>query len=465
MAVTIVGGGLAGCEASWQLAERGIDVLLLEMKPHKRTPAQTSDHLAELVCSNSMRGAALSNAVGLLKEELRRAGSLAMRCADLTAVPAGGALAVDRERFGEEMTRAVTTHPRIRVEHREVTEIPAPVDGPVILATGPLTSDGLAASLAATVGTAHLAYYDAIAPIVSAESIDWTRVWKQSRYGKGGALRRAGEPSEAPAEDAGSDAEAGGDEAYVNCAFDEAGYKAFVKALVEAEKVPAREFEETRYFEGCLPCEVMAERGEQTLSFGPMKPVGLTDPRTGRRPWAVVQLRQEDGAATAYNLVGFQTRMKYADQLRVFRMITGLEEAELLRFGSVHRNTFVDAPELLSPEMELKARPGVFLAGQVSGVEGYVESAAGGFLCATMMADRLRGRAVRPPPETTALGGIMTHLARKQPRYQPSNITWAHFPPLVGKGKKLKKRDRYEAMAQRALADLETWLAAARAAG
>jgi methylenetetrahydrofolate--tRNA-(uracil-5-)-methyltransferase len=450
--VTVVGGGLAGCEAAFQLAERGIDVLLLEMKPHRRTPAQTSDHLAELVCSNSMRGAALSNAVGLLKEELRRAGSLALRCADLCAVPAGGALAVDRERFGAEMTRAITTHPRIRLEHREVTEIPA--DRPVILATGPLTADGLAQSIADAVGAAHLAYYDAIAPIVSAESIDWTRVWKQSRYGKGGALKPEGSAAETAA-----DEEAGGDEAYVNCPFDEAGYKAFVKALVDAEKVPAREFEETRYFEGCLPCEVMAERGEQTLSFGPMKPVGLTDPRTGRRPHAVIQLRQEDGAATAYNLVGFQTRMKYADQLRVFRTIPGLEEAEFLRFGSVHRNTFVDAPVLLSAEMELLARPGVYLAGQVSGVEGYVESAAGGFLCATMLADRLRGRAVRPPPVTTALGGILTHLSRKQPKYQPSNITWAHFPPLEGGGKRLKKRARYEAMAERALADLEGWLA------
>ena len=457
MAVTVVGGGLAGCEAAFQLAERGVEVLLLEMKPHRRTPAQTTDHLAELVCSNSMRGAALGNAVGLLKEELRRAGSLAMRCADLTSVPAGGALAVDRERFGVEMTRAITEHPRIHLEHREVTEIPA--ERPVILATGPLTADGLAASVAAAVGAAHLAYYDAIAPIVSAESIDWTRVWKQSRYGKGGALRKADEPppAESPADD-----EAGGDEAYVNCPFDEAGYKAFVKALVDAEKVPAREFEETRYFEGCLPCEVMAERGEQTLSFGPMKPVGLTDPRTGRRPWAVIQLRPEDAAATAYNLVGFQTRMKYADQLRVFRSVPGLEEAEFLRFGSVHRNTFVDAPEVLSPTMELRGHPGVYLAGQISGVEGYVESAAGGFLCATMLADHLQGRAPRPPPPTTALGGILTHLSRKQPRYQPSNITWAHVPPLEGGGKRLKKRARYEAMAERALADLGGWLAARR---
>ncbi len=461
MRVTVVGGGLAGCEAAFQLAERGLDVLLLEMKPHKRTPAQTSDQLAELVCSNSMRGAALANAVGLLKEELRRAGSLALRCADLCAVPAGGALAVDRERFAAAMTAAVTAHPRIRVEHREVTEIPA--ERPVILATGPLTTDGLAAGLAAAVGAQHLAYYDAIAPIVSAESIDWGKVWKQSRYGKGGALKAEGEVAEG-----GSDEEAAGDEAYVNCPFDEAGYKAFVRALVEAEKVPARDFEEPRYFEGCLPCEVMAERGEQTLAFGPMKPVGLTDPRTGRRPWAVVQLRPEDAAATAYNLVGFQTRMKYPDQGRVFRMIPGLEDAEILRFGSVHRNTFVNAPELLSPTMELKAMPGVYLAGQISGVEGYVESAAGGFLCATMLADTLAGRPVRPPPATTALGGILTHLGRKPEgkgaRYQPSNITWACMPPLEGGGRRLKKRARYEAMAERALADLTAWLLSLRAA-
>jgi len=472
--VTVVGGGLAGCEAAFQLAERGIEVLLLEMKPHRRTPAQTSDHLAELVCSNSMRGAALSNAVGLLKEELRRAGSLAMRCADLCAVPAGGALAVDRERFGAAMTAAMNTHPHIHVEHREVTEIPA--ERPVILATGPLTTDGLAESLAAAVGAAHLAYYDAIAPIVSAESIDWSRVWKQSRYGKGIVVRPEGSGDDLadPAAPATPDDEAGGDEAYVNCPFDEAGYQAFVQALVAAEKVPARDFEEPRYFEGCLPCEVMAERGPQTLSFGPMKPVGLTDPRTGRRPHAVVQLRQEDAAATAYNLVGFQTRMKYPDQNRVFRLIPGLEEAEFLRFGSVHRNTFVNAPVLLTPEMELRTLPGVYLAGQVSGVEGYVESAAGGLLCATMLADRLHGRPVRPPPATTALGGIMTHLARdpakagphasSRARYQPSNITWAHLPPLEGGGRRLKKRARYEAMAQRALLDLEGWLLAVRAA-
>ena len=481
--ITVVGGGLAGSEAAYQLAERGLHVRLVEMKPHRRTPAQSGDGLAELVCSNSMRGAALSNAVGLLKEELRRAGSLILRCADATSVPAGGALAVDRERFSAEVTRAIEAHPRITVERREVTEIPAA--RPVILATGPLTSDALAAGLAAAIGAEHLAYYDAIAPIVSADSLDWSRVWKQSRYGKGSGGRSgaeprapgaagpdaAGEAGEAgmTAADAGAgagnmEAQAaeepeGGDEAYVNCPFDEAQYRAFVKALVEAEKVPARDFEEPRYFEGCLPCEVMAERGEMTLAFGPMKPVGLVDPRTGKRPYAVVQLRPEDQAATAYNLVGFQTRMKYGDQLRVFRMIPGLEEAEFLRMGSVHRNTFVNAPEMLGPGMELPALPGVHLAGQITGVEGYVESTAGGLLCAILLAQRLRGEAHRPPPPTTALGGILTHLGRKQPRYQPSNITWAHLPPLEGGQRRLKKRARYEAMSERALRDLESWLA------
>jgi methylenetetrahydrofolate--tRNA-(uracil-5-)-methyltransferase len=438
--VTVVGGGLAGCEAAWQLAERGIDVTILEQKPKKRTPAQTGDGLAELVCSNSMRGAALSNAVGLLKEELRRAGSLVMRVADSTRVPAGGALAVDRERFSAEMTRAIAGHSRIRVVAEEVTAIPEA--RPVVLATGPLTSDALAADLARTVGADHLAYYDAIAPIVSAESIDWNKVWKQSRYDKG---------------------EAGEDAAYVNCPFDEAGYRAFVSEVVRAEKVQARSFEDVRYFEGCLPLEVMAERGEMTLAFGPMKPVGLVDPRTGARPFAVVQLRPEDAAATAYNLVGFQTRMTYGEQARVLRTIPGLEEAEFLRFGSVHRNTFLNAPELLDEAMQLRARPGVFVAGQLAGVEGYVESAAGGFVCAILLAQRLLEEPLSPPPDTTALGGIRTHLARKVERYQPSNITWSHLPPLPNS--RLKKRDRYEAMSARALRDLDTWLVGNRIVG
>jgi methylenetetrahydrofolate--tRNA-(uracil-5-)-methyltransferase len=431
-AVTIVGGGLAGCEAAWQLAERGIDVVLLEQKPHKRTPAQTGDGLAELVCSNSMRGAALSNAVGLLKEELRRSGSIVLRIADRTRVPAGGALAVDRERFSAEMTAAIAAHPRIRVVAEEITAIPDPK--PVILATGPLTGDALAADLARVVGADHLAYYDAIAPIVSADSIAWDEVFRQSRYDKG-------EPGE--------------EGAYVNCPFDEAGYRAFVAAVVAAEKVAPRSFEEVRYFEGCLPVEVMAERGEMTLAFGPMKPVGLVDPRTGRRPFAVIQLRAENADASAYNLVGFQTRMTYGEQSRVFKMIPGLREAEFLRFGSVHRNTFLNAPELLDETMQLRARPGVFVAGQLSGVEGYVESAAGGFVCALLLAQRLREEPLTPPPPTTALGGICTHLSRKVERYQPSNITWAHLPPV--ENRRLKKRDRYEAMAERALADLEAW--------
>jgi methylenetetrahydrofolate--tRNA-(uracil-5-)-methyltransferase len=331
-----------------------------------------------------------------------------------------------------------------------VMEIPA--ERPVILATGPLTSDGLAASIAAAVGAPHLAYYDAIAPIVAADSIDWSKVWKQSRWGKGTGERDPARKMMA------EDAQETGDEAYVNCPFDEAQYKAFVAALISAEKVEARSFEDVRYFEGCLPCEVMAERGERTLAYGPMKPVGLENPHTGRRPHAVVQLRPEDKAATAYNLVGFQTRMKYPEQNRVFRMIPGLEEAEFLRFGSVHRNTFVDAPKVLGPGMELKTMPGVFLAGQVAGVEGYVESAAGGFLCAVMLARRLAGKSIELPPPTTAFGGLMTHMTREQPNYQPSNITWAHMPPLEEvKVRKLVKRAKYELMATRALADLEVW--------
>jgi methylenetetrahydrofolate--tRNA-(uracil-5-)-methyltransferase len=382
-----------------------------------------------------MRGAALVNAVGLLKEELRRCGSLVMQAAEKARVPAGGALAVDRDVFGRTVTERIAAHPRIRLRHEIVTRIPdASPEAPVILATGPLTGDALAADLAAVVGADHLAYYDAIAPIISTDSIDWSKVWKQSRWDKGE------------------------DDAYVNCPFDEAQYKSFVDALNAAEKVAPRAFEDVRYFEGCLPVEVMASRGAMTLAFGPMKPVGLTDPRTGKRPYAVVQLRQEDAAATAYNLVGFQTRMTYPEQKRVFCMIPGLEEAEILRFGSVHRNTFVDAPKMLDARMQLRARPGVFLAGQITGVEGYVESCAGGLLCAIMLAQSLRGEPVAPPPRTTALGGILTHLERPQERFQPSNITWACIPPPPNV--RLKKKDRYQAMADRALADLGVWLSA-----
>ena len=434
---TIVGAGLAGCEAAWQLAERGIDVALVEQKPHKRTPAHVADGLAELVCSNSMRAAALTNAVGLLKEEMRRAGSLIIRTADENSVPAGGALAVDRERFSARVTEAIRGHPRIVLRPAELGAVPP--DRPVILATGPLTGDALAADLARVIGSEHLAYYDAIAPIVAADSIRLDRVFRQSRYDRGQEQEGA----------------------YLNCPLDEPGYRAFVASIVAADKVTPRPFEDERYFEGCLPIEVMAERGEMTLAFGPMKPVGLVDPRTSRRPFAVVQLRAEDAARTAYGLVGFQTRMTYREQARVFRMIPGLESAEFLRFGSLHRNTFVNAPEVLDAAMQLRRAPGVFIAGQLGGVEGYVESAAAGLVCAVLLAQRLWGRALRPPSATTALGGLLTHLGCNPKAYQPSNITWAHLPPL--RDRRLKKRDRYVAMAERALSDLEPWLAEVRA--
>ena len=382
-----------------------------------------------------MRGAALVNAVGLLKEEMRRAGSLIMTCAEEAKVPAGGALAVDRDVFSARITSRIQNHSKITLDHRIVNAVPeATATSPVILATGPLTGDELAADLAQKIGQAQLAYYDAIAPIIAADSIDWSKVFKQSRWDKGG------------------------DDAYVNCPFDEDGYKNFVREIVAAKKVEPRSFEDVRYFEGCLPIEVMASRGEMTLAFGPMKPAGLTDPKTGRWPYAVVQLRQEDAAATAYNIVGFQTRMTYGEQARVFRMIPGLEDAEIQRFGTVHRNTFVNAPDLLDDTLQLRNAPHVYLAGQISGVEGYVESAGCGLVCGRMLADRLQNKPISRPPKTTALGGLLTHLARKQDRFEPSNITWACMPPL--ENRRLKKKDRYEKMAVRALADLDSWLGA-----
>jgi methylenetetrahydrofolate--tRNA-(uracil-5-)-methyltransferase len=432
-AVTVVGAGLAGCEAALGLAERGIPVVLFEQKPLARTPAQTSDGLCELVCSNSFRGAALANAVGLLKEEMRRLGSHVMRAAEKTRVPAGGALAVDRERFSALMTEWVNAHPLVELRSAVVDRIP---DGrPVIIATGPLTGDALAADVAKRVGRDRLAYYDAIAPIVNADSIDESRTFRASRYDKGQTEEDR--------------------TAYVNAPLNEAEYRRFVEDVRGAAKVEPKSFEEVRYFEGCLPIEVMAERGDDTLAFGPMKPVGLTDPRTGRWPFAVVQLRPEDESASAYNLVGFQTRMTWGEQARIFRTIPGLEQAEFLRYGAVHRNTFLDAPALLDQTFQLKSGPGIYFAGQVSGVEGYVESAASGLLVARFVAERLSGREPRLPPPTTALGGLIAQLSRHPGDYQPSNITFSHIAPY--EGKRLKKRAKYEVMAERALRDLAEW--------
>jgi len=429
--VTIVGAGLAGCEAALTLAARGFSVRLYEQKPKARTPAQSSDGLCELVCSNSFRGAALSNAVGLLKEEMRRLGSFVIQVADETRVPAGGALAVDRERFAEGVTKLIQESPQIELRSELVTELPQP--RPAIIATGPLTGDALAQQIADKVGATALAYYDAIAPIVSADSIDWQEVFLASRWDKGESEEDRS--------------------AYVNCPLNEQQYKAFVAEVKAARKVEPKSFEEVRYFEGCLPIDVMAERGEMTLAFGPMKPVGLTDPRTGRWPFAAIQLRKEDEAGTAYNMVGFQTRMAWPEQERIFRTIPGLKNAEFQRFGAVHRNTFLNAPQLLDSTFQLRTEPGLYFSGQIAGTEGYVESAAGGLLTAYFVTARLLGREPVLPPPTTALGGLIAHLGRNAADYQPSNITFSHIAPWDGP--RLKKREKYEAMAARALADLE----------
>ncbi len=437
--VTVIGGGLAGSECAWQLAESGVSVRLVEQKPSAKTPAQKLDTLAELVCSNSFRGDALSNAVGLLKEEMRRAGSLIMRVGEKHRVAAGGAMAVDRERFSDEITTLIDAHPGIERVAETVTKIPD--EGLCVIATGPLTGDALASDLAQTIGQDQLAYYDAIAPVVLADSINWDNVFMASRYEKG-------------------------DADYVNCPLDKEQYQAFVSAIVSAEKVEAHTFEKMRFFEGCLPIEVMAERGEQTLAFGPMKPVGLRDPKTGKRPHAVLQLRAENAEKTAFNLVGCQTRMKWPEQKRVFRMIPGLEDAEFERLGSVHRNTFLHSPEVLSEDLELVCKPGVFLAGQITGVEGYVESAACGLVLGIRLGRKLADKPAAVPPQTTALGALLGHLRphadRKRENFQPSNVVWSMFPPLpeqVGKRGRRGRKERREAMAVRALDDLAEWLA------
>lgn len=434
--VTIIGAGLAGSEAALQLAKRGHRVRVLEQKPERRTAAQSTNSYCELVCSNSFRGAALSNAVGLLKEEMRRLGSQVMEAAALTKVPAGGALAVDREKFAAEMTRRLEGEPLVELVSTEVERIPE--ERPLLICTGPLTGDALAQDIKKTLG-GELAYYDAIAPIVTAESINFDKAFFASRWDKGETEEEK--------------------KAYINCPFTKEEYAAFVKAIVEAEKVEPNAFEEVRYFEGCLPIEVMASRGEKTLAFGPMKPAGITDPKTGRWPAAVVQLRKEDEAGTAYNIVGFQSRMTWSEQKRVFRMIPGLEGAEFFRFGAVHRNTFVNAPRCLDETWQLRALPGVYMAGQIIGTEGYVEAAAGGWMVAHFISERIYGREPRPLPEMTAHAGLLRQTTRHEDDYQPSNITFAHLPPW--EGRRLKKRAKYEAMAERALFSLGEWLAEA----
>ncbi|MFL5264820.1 MAG: methylenetetrahydrofolate--tRNA-(uracil(54)-C(5))-methyltransferase (FADH(2)-oxidizing) TrmFO [Anaeromyxobacteraceae bacterium] len=434
--VTIVGGGLAGVEAAWQLAQGGADVALHEMKPARRSPAHKLDGLAELVCSNSLRSDNPENAVGLLHEELRRLGSLVLACADATRVPAGDALAVDRERFSALVTRRLAEHPRVRVVSEEVTALPEGPE-PAIVATGPLTADALAESISRLCG-GRLHFYDAIAPIVAADSIDPAIAYARSRYGKGSGVD------------------------YLNLPFDEPQYRAFVAALLAGEKVQPHAFEEPRYFEGCLPVEVMAERGADVLAYGPMKPVGLEDPRTGRRPFAVVQLRREDEAGTAYNLVGFQTRLTWPEQRRIFReLIPGLRNAEFVRMGQIHRNTFIEAPRLLAPDLSHRERPHLFFAGQITGVEGYVESTACGLVAARAVLDRLAARPFRPPPPATAIGALYRHVtgAAHPPGtpYQPTNVVYALFPPLEGRHR--GKAARKGAHAERARKEIAGWIA------
>ena len=426
--VTIVGGGLAGAEAAWQLARHGVPVDLYEMRPGRGTAAHHTDRLGELVCSNSFRNATLETAVGLLKDEMRRLGSLVMHVADANQVPAGACLAVDRDHFAAELTRAVEALPAVRIVREEVTDIPEDF---TIVATGPLTSPALSESLQRLLGRTHLYFYDAIAPIVAADSIDMGVAWKASRYGKGG-------------------------EDYINCPLDRTQYAAFVDAVVAADKVPTRDFERCVYFEGCMPIEEMARRGPATLAFGPMRPVGLIDPRTGQRPHACVQLRQDDAEGRLFNIVGFQTKMTYPEQRRVFRMIPGLEHAEFVRLGSLHRNTFVNAPALLLPSLQVMGRRKLLLAGQIVGVEGYVESAATGLLAGLNVARLLHGDAPLAPPRTTAHGSLLAYIThRGKKAFQPMNANYGLFPPLSGS---LRGRDKKLALASRALADLERWM-------
>jgi len=427
--VVVIGGGLAGSEAAWQAATRGARVTLYEMRPKEATPAHKTGFLAELVCSNSLGSADILNAPGILKEEMRRLNSLVIRVADQVRVPAGSALAVDRDQFAQGITRELESHPNVRILREEIKEVPK--DCVCIVATGPLTSDALAGSIRDLTHSQHLYFFDAISPIIDAESINMDVVFRASRYDKGTAD-------------------------YLNCPMDEAAYTAFYNAMIKAEKVQPKEFEKVPYFEGCIPIEVMAERGKQTMLFGPLKPVGLEDPKTGKRPHAVVQLRPENVHGTCYNMVGFQTKLTYPEQKRVFRMIPGLEQAEFLRYGSLHRNTFINSPQLLRDTLQLKVRGTAFFAGQLVGVEGYTESAAMGGLAGINAARGLAGLPLVTPPPTSAHGSLVQYITTTDPRhFQPINTNYGLFPPLASsiRDKELKRRK----IGQRALEDLEAW--------
>jgi methylenetetrahydrofolate--tRNA-(uracil-5-)-methyltransferase len=464
--IHIIGGGLAGSEAAWQAAEQGVDVTIHEMRPVRPTAVHQTGGLAELVCSNSFRADKVDNAVGLIKEEMRRLGSIVMRSADVARVPAGAALAVDRHVFSETVTKAVESHPRIRVSREEISAVPGSEWSPVIVATGPLTSDALSKSIQQMVGEEHLSFYDAISPIVLAESIDMTKVFRASRWGrnvwtpdaewagKAGVAGRAGnDPPATPALPA-LPAEEGD---YLNCPMTKDEYDAFYAALITAESATVHDFDNTKFFEGCLPIEVMAHRGEGTLRFGPMKPVGLKDPRTGRLPYAVVQLRQDTLAGDHFSLVGFQTQIKWGDQARLLKMIPGLEQAEFVRFGMVHRNTYICGPKVLLPTWQTKHRADLLFAGQVSGVEGYVESAASGLIAGRNAAAIARGETPQAPPRTTAIGSLGYYVSNADPRtYQPTNITHGIMPPLENPPR--DKMQKKMLIAERALGDLDRWM-------
>ncbi len=433
MRVTVVGAGLAGCEAAWQLACRGIPVTLLEMKPAHFSPAHRYAGFAELVCSNSLKAQRLDSAAGLLKEEMRRLGSVCLAAADHHRVPAGGALAVERVGFSDEVTKAIQSHPLITVEEKMVEEIP---EGRVILATGPLTQGKLAQSIGQLVDQQRLAFFDAAAPIVSGESVDTSIAFYASRYGKGDG------------------------EDYLNCPMNKEEYEAFYQALVEGERAPLSEEDQKQFtvYEGCMPIEVMARRGKDTIRFGPMKPVGLKDPRTGHRPWAVLQLRREDPEGKLYNLVGFQTNLKFGEQKRIFSMIPGLENAEFYRYGVMHRNTFLDSPRLLEPDFSLRKDPRIFFAGQITGVEGYMESAASGLLAGLHLARRLQQQAPTLPPETTMIGALSRYVSRYPGKdFQPMGSNMGILPSLEHPVR--DKRLRYQALADRSLKDLADWMA------